>query len=432
MNNLSETSLRPTVEPTKIEDLLFFARMYPHADEETPVSPPTTLGRDLSCDVTLDDASVSRHHARIERAGRDQLVLRDLDSRNGCFVNRCRVDGEHIVKPGDLIRLGEVLLRLVCRPQSMMRRADDSEGTLVGGPGLDEVRRRIRLMGATSLRILITGESGTGKELVAQGLHRHHGGGGPFIAVNCAALPEPLVEAELFGYAQGAFTGAARGKQGLFEAARGGTLFLDEVTELPLAGQAKLLRVVESGELRRVGAVSSTRTDCRILCATNRDITREIERGRFRADLAARLAEAEIQLPPLRDRLEDLPRLIEHLCRRAGCRLDLSARVLEAMASYHWPLNVRELDNVVRMLDVMAQGGPVELSMLPDHLTVSTPAPPRGDPSRIAQVLEALRRNDGNIRRTSQILNVSRSFIYRCLDRSGVSPADLREGTEDA
>jgi DNA-binding NtrC family response regulator len=435
MDKLLETSLRPTILAKQGDLRVALAHLYPRADHETILDLPAMLGRDRSCDVTLEDTSVSRQHAVIESGSGGEFLLRDLGSRNGSYLNRRRVEGDAVGRPGDLLRLGDVLLRLVIRPQDLLS-FDDREETLIGGPSLAEVRRHIRLLGPTSLRILITGESGTGKELVAQELHRRLGGtgdGGPFIAVNCAALPDSLVEAELFGYTQGAFTGAVRSKQGLFEAARGGTLFLDEVTELPLPGQAKLLRVVESGEVRRVGAVSPTRTSCRILSATNRDVKLEIERGRFRGDLAARLAEAEISLPPLRERIEDLPRLVEHLARRAGSGLSLTSQVLEALASYPWPLNVRELDNVVRMLDVLAGGAEVELSMLPTHLLASAPPQvPSSRSSKIERVVMTLRQNNGNIRRTSKLLGVSRSFVYRCLDRSGLSPGDLRGGTDHA
>jgi DNA-binding NtrC family response regulator len=231
---------------------------------------------------------------------------------------------------------------------------------------------------------------------------------------------------------RGAFTGAVRDKSGLFEAASGGTLFLDEVTELPLATQAKLLRVVEEQAIRRVGAVRATSVDCRILCATNRDLQRDMAEGRFRPDLGARLAEAEIALPGLADRVEDLPLLVEHLGRRAGCRVVLDVDALEALACHAWPLNVRELDNVVRTLGVLGGGQVVRLAMLPPQLQLLSAgagetlvAPRRG---REERVLEVLQRNEGNVRRTSQEMGVSRSYIYRCLDRQGLRLSELRDG----
>jgi two-component system response regulator HydG len=433
MDELLETSLQPAVAPEKSRRQSLLLQLYPHSSAEYLIQQaPLAMGRDDICQLVLDHPSVSRLHARIEQADHG-LLLQDMDSKNGCTVNREPVSTKTSIKPGDIIRLGEVVLRLVQREMDAARdtRQIDEQSPLIGGSSLAPIRRQIQLMGPTQLRIMITGESGTGKELVARELHRLGQRDGPFIAVNCAALPDSLVEAELFGHAKGAFTGADRSKPGLFEAARGGTLFLDEVTELPMGSQAKLLRAVESGEVRRVGAVQSLRTDCRIVSATNHDVQRDVTNGRFRGDLAARLAEVEIQLPPLRQRIEDLPLLIDHLAARAGCTFELNGEVMEALACYGWPLNVRELDNVVRMLDVMAQGGLVKLSMLPEHLT-STSARPRAQGSKAQLVLDTLRENGGNIRRTSQQLGVSRSYIYRCLDRSGASPKDFRSGTDHA
>jgi two-component system response regulator AtoC len=441
-DDLLDTSVRPVVAPAGPPSALLLLTLHPETiaaahPRSLPLRAlPLSLGRDRSSSIRFDDPSVSRHHARVEPRGEGHVLV-DLGSRNGSFVNRRRVRGETSLTPGDIVRLGDVVLLFASRTVEEAQETETSreaESSLVGGPRLAAARRQIRLLGRTPLRIAILGESGTGKELAARELHRASGRSGPFIAVNCAALPEPLVEAELFGHAKGAFTSATADKPGLFEAARGGTLFLDEVAELPLASQAKLLRVVESGELRRVGAVRSTRVDCRLLSATNHDLDDAVAKRRFRADLAARLAEAKLELPPLRERIEDLPLLVEHLGRRAGARPSLSAEVVEALACYPWPLNVRELDNTIRTLVVLAQGGEVTLSMLPLHLLAARRAQGKGRPggSGSEAILAALRRNGGNIRRTSQELGVSRTRVYRCLDRSGLTPADLRAGTEDA
>jgi two-component system NtrC family response regulator/two-component system response regulator AtoC len=288
---------------------------------------------------------------------------------------------------------------------------------------------------------MVTGESGTGKEVVARELHRVSNLSGPFVAINCAALPEALVESELFGFTRGAFTGATQEKPGLVEVAQGGTLFLDEVTELPLVSQAKLLRVVETGEVRRIGSIKQRQIDCRILSATNHDLSRDIEQNRFRSDLAARLAEAELRLPPLRERLDDLPRLIQYLCRRSGHQLNLSAQAAEVLACYSWPLNIRELDNTLRFLGAVSQGEEIDVGMLPDNVLAGSmssmassrgPAepniatrPPSGQ-AKIQRVIDALRQKNGNIRAASKEIGVSRTYIYRCLDRSGMKPSDFR------
>jgi two-component system response regulator HydG len=290
------------------------------------------------------------------------------------------------------------------------------------------------LLGPTDLKVLVTGESGTGKELASRELHRFSQASGPFIAVNCAALPEPLVEAELFGHARGAFTGAVSDKPGLFEMASGGTLFLDEVSELPLVSQAKLLRAVETQKIRRVGSAREIETRCRIISATNRDLDAMVDAGTFRGDLAARLAEATLDIPPLRNRREDLPLLIDHLSPRA---LTFDARSFERMICYDWPLNVRELSNTVRMLAATVDAGEVAFDHLPPSLQrfqsqTSTPsvAATRPVDERVQSVLDALAMHNGNVRRTSQYLGISRSSIYRCLDISGVDPKSLRSKSQ--
>jgi DNA-binding NtrC family response regulator len=395
---------------------------------------PLLVGRSPEAGVQLDHPSVSRLHARIESQG-TQLLLVDLLSKNGCAVNRKPVPkgGPANLSSGDVVRVGDVVLRLVASPEP---RPSFSTATpsLVGGASLDEVRRLILLLAPTDLRVLVVGKSGTGKELVARELHAHSSCAGPLVAINCAALPETLVETELFGHVRGAFTGAVRDKPGLFETASGGTLFLDEVTELPLSTQAKLLRAVESGEVRRVGGLKAYPARCRIIAATNRELSRELERGRFREDLAARLFEAEIRLPTLAERAEDLPLLIRHLSQRSGISLAFDADALEALACYGWPLNVRELDNLLRTLSVVV-GSAVGVDDLPAQtlaeVTPEREGPPPGgrDPRSsppAAEVVEALRRNGGNIRRTGQELGVSRTFIYGVLRREGLSAREIR------
>jgi DNA-binding NtrC family response regulator len=429
MDLVVETTVRPVTVPEFSTEVLALAQLHPeHRPECAATRLPLTVGRALTCALVLDHPSVSREHARLEKRGA-ALWISDLGSRNGCFVNRRRIQGSSEVRAGDILRLGDMVLRLVSR--ALDDHPVSSESLLVGGPSLADTRRLISLLGPTSLRILVRGKSGTGKELAARDLHRHSERVGPFIALNCAALPESLVETELFGHVKGAFTGALRDKPGLFEAAQGGTLFLDEVTELPAGTQAKLLRVVETGELRRVGSVSSVPTDCRIIAATNHDLEQDIAQGRFRGDLAARLAESEVVLPSLAERIEDLPLLIDHLTERAGCRITFDADAMEILACYAWPLNVRELDNLVRTLSVLSQGGEVGAERLPSHLATqpSGPPAPEGDDSMMDKVLEALRQNGGNIRKTSQQLGVSRTYIYRCLDRSGFDVRTARAGT---
>ncbi|CAN5800907.1 N/A [soil metagenome] len=250
--------------------------------------------------------------------------------------------------------------------------ADPIPTEMVGtSPSLRRVKEQVARVARTSATVLIHGETGAGKELVARSIHARSERGAKgmaFIAVNCAALTESLIESELFGHERGAFTGADRRRAGKFELADGGTLFLDEVAELPLQSQAKLLRVLQDGAFERVGGVETLRVDVRLVTATHRDLARQVERGRFREDLFYRLNVFKIVVPPLRERKEDLRPLVEHLHAQAAARMSrsvapLSERSLRRMMSYGWPGNVRELANAVERATLMHDGGELEVEL---------------------------------------------------------------------
>lgn len=346
-----------------------------------------TIGRDEACDIVLADATASRVHARVTRRDDGALTLVDLGSRNGVFLN-----GEPVGEAGctpragqAVVRLGDSLLCLTTLESVSLE--NRGEGPLVGGASLATVRRQISLIAPTDLPVLVRGETGTGKEVAARMLHQASGRSGPFVPVNCAALPAQLIESELFGHVKGAFTGATQNRKGLFSLADGGTLFLDEVGELPLELQAKLLRVLQEKKVRAVGAEREQSVNVRIVSATHRPLHGS---ELFRPDLLARLAGVEIRLPSLRERPEDILLLANFLLERSelktqrselgaqgefraqGNARSIDSNALEAMMVYQWPLNVRELDNALRYAALRANereaGDTINLGDLPDAL----------------------------------------------------------------
>jgi two-component system response regulator AtoC len=275
--------------------------------------------------------------------------------------------------------------------------------------------------------VLITGETGTGKELVARALHEEGGRkGGPFVAVNCSAISSSLMESELFGHVKGAFTGADREKKGLFAAADGGTLFLDEIGELPLELQPKLLRVLQEGEILRVGETRPRKVDVRVLAATGRDLREEVAMGRFRDDLFYRLAVVELQIPPLRERPEDIPLLAEHFVRRVAAREgrslpELQADALEVLQAYPWPGNVRELENFMEKTMIFCRGETIDLASLPWEVrrrnrneTESLSLKQATLRLECEYIRKALAATGGNRTRAARLLEISlRGLLYK-------------------
>ncbi|MEQ8847748.1 sigma-54 dependent transcriptional regulator [Botrimarina sp.] len=305
--------------------------------------------------------------------------------------------------------------------------ADPCRELLGDSPAMRELKRLIRRAGPTDKPILIQGESGTGKELIARALHRaSRVADKPLVVVNCAALPEQLLESELFGHERGAFTGAVTTKPGLFEVADGGTLLIDEIGELAGSLQAKLLRVLEDGRLRRVGSTRERRVRVRVLTATNRDIAAEVEQHRFREDLYYRIDVLTLRAPPLRSRHNDVPLLAR---RFAGAGWEIDADALEAICNYSWPGNVRQLINAIERAKILAESDRIELCNLPEPVAQCREAAAtdgRRPPGALAEsqrrtIEQALAECGGNKLHAARRLGVSRRSLYRLLEKHGIA-----------
>jgi len=306
-------------------------------------------------------------------------------------------------------------------------------GMIAGSAPMVQVLELVRRVAPTGATVLIHGESGTGKEVIAKAIHHASDRArGPFVAVNCGALPEPLLESEIFGHVKGAFTGASANKKGLFEEAAGGTLLLDEIGEMTPTLQVKLLRALQSGEVRPVGSTQAITVDVRIVAATNRDLEHMIREGEFREDLFYRLNVIPVELPPLRERREDIPRLAEHFlgrfAQRQGRALRLSPAAMERLLRYPWPGNVRELENVMERTAILAQVETIEPDDLPPHVTAGLalgPAPNLGGQQTLAdaeriQIIQTLERCGRNQSRAAEALGIGRTTLWRKLRQYGL------------
>jgi len=311
---------------------------------------------------------------------------------------------------------------------------------LVGGsPPMKEVFRQVARVAGTEAPILLLGESGTGKELLARGIHfRSPRARGPFVSVNVAAIPESLVEAELFGVVKGAFTGATADRAGLFRQADGGTLLLDEIGDMRPDLQAKLLRVLESGEVRPVGGEGEERADVRVIASTNRDLAAAVEEGAFRRDLYHRVAVVVLRLPPLRDRVEDLPLLVRHfLAKHGAAATEVDGEAMRLLAAWHWPGNVRELENELRRAVLLRRApGRIGAEDLAAEIRAGPPAgAPRGFDLRAVEIPEggidlaelekallrkALERTAGNQTKAAALLGITRQTLIYRMEKHGL------------
>ena len=414
-----------------------------------------TLGAIDDNDMVLNEETVSRYHGKVVQE-EDGYVLVDLNSTNGTFINGVRIR-EAYLKSGCTLQLGKMEIKFYYADEKVpiVPSQKDSLGKLIGtNVKMREIYGIIEKIAPSGATVVVEGETGTGKEVVSQTIHDlSPRAKGPMMVFDCGAVPQNLIESELFGHEKGSFTGAIMTRQGIFEMAHGGTLFLDELGELSPDLQPKLLRVLEQREIRRVGTSKAIRVDVRLIAATNRNLEEEVRAGRFRQDLYYRLSVVRIMLPPLRDRPEDIPLLAQHFLnvgpfnRVPGGDVrvhSISPEAMTLLSGYDWPGNVRELLNVIERAVSFAEGQRIEVRDLPDQLQPSTPARevqpfPESDIAfkeakerwvssfERDYLIKLLARNKGNISHAAREAEIDRKYFRKLMKKHGVS-ADMIEG----
>ena len=400
------------------------------------------VGTHPSCDLVLTDPTVSRQHFEIELEP-DGYRIRDLDSLNGLEVDGLRVFDARVGKSA-VLTLGETRIKM--RMSSAAVDVDVSPSTQCGplrgrSVAMRKVFERIERVAPTPSTVLLTGESGTGKEVAARAIHElSPRADRPFVVVDCGALPPTLIESELYGHERGAFTGAERARKGAFEAARGGTLFLDEIGELPLDLQTRLLGVIERRQIQPLGSSAMRDIDVRLIAATNRDLRREANKGTFRADLYFRLSVVGVHMPPLRERVDDLPVYVEAFVtewEEQGLSLEISPDTIAQLQARRWPGNVRELRNVLERAAVLGDlEGPDEPESSPPATAEAPRVAAAIDPEIPFKTSKALliadfervyveqlmARHDGNITRAARAAEIDRAYLLRLLDKFDMRP----------
>jgi DNA-binding NtrC family response regulator len=387
---------------------------------------------------------LSGSHARLLRTAAG-WTLEDCHSTNGTFVNGQRVERVVLVD-GDVIEVGRTLLMYrgaVPTPAGAPADVDTRDlpaepglGTLV--PAIAEDLEALKTVAASPLPILLLGETGTGKEVLAQAIHAISKRAGAMVPVNCGAIPDALVEAQLFGHIRGSFSGAIRDEPGIMRSADGGTLFLDEIGDLPVASQSALLRVLQEGEVLPVGATRVTKVDLRVVAATHRPLAQLVEQERFRRDLYARINAFAFSVPPLRMRREDMPVLLASLLPRVAAgyaaSLAITPAAARALLLHDWPLNVRELHQALARAAVLSRGARIDVRHLPPEIAeraAQPPAPrPSVEPSEAMiredqlrrELLEALEAHGGNVSEIARAMGKARMQVHRWLKRFGINP----------
>jgi len=447
------TRVRTQLEPSRVVELPRLALVVLSGEhrgsEHRMKGDMLRIGKSRENDVVLIDSTVSRSHCEIVRESRGYL-LRDLGSTNGTLLDGAEIR-EVYLRPGAILTVGKVELkvRTFAERIEILPSEQDRFGECVGKSlKMREVFGLLERLAPSDATVLLGGETGTGKDVLARSIHAaSERKDRPFIVVDCGAVVGSLIESELFGHEKGAFTGATARRLGAFEQANGGTLFLDEIGELPLDLQPKLLRVLEQRTFRRVGGNEEIRVDIRVVAASKRKLKMEVERGKFREDLYFRLAVVPIDLPPLRERREDLPLLVETLLEDLASRenedpLEVTSHALDALAAHDWPGNVRELRNVLARAAVLARSAG-ESELEPSHVPMgfggAAPAPSQGiafDPKLSYRDNKTLFEEDfekryvswlldahgGNISAAARAADMDRKYLHKLAKKHGVHP----------
>jgi DNA-binding NtrC family response regulator len=405
---------------------------------------PVRVGRADDLEISLDDQRVSREHAVFEFDGTN-VLLRDLASSNGTFVGPHRIEGSIRIGRGDVVRTGSTRIAVVLAthpsPPLAIRAAsvhDNPKDFVAVDPATVSLLALVKRLAASELPVLVHGETGSGKEVVARTLHRYSARAGrPFVAINCATLPESLAESELFGHERGAFTGATSRKVGLFERANGGTLMLDEVGELSIGNQARLLRVLQERVIQRLGSTEAIEVSVRVIAATNRDLVAAVARGQFREDLYFRLNGVTVSVSPLRSRPRDILPLVERVLAERGGGYTLGPGVAGTLQSYRWPGNVRELRNAIEYAVAFTQEREIRLEHLPPQLRGEDGADARDNTSPLREkvgdvergaIISALETAGWNQSRAARELGISRRALIYKMERYGLKPRPAQGG----
>lgn len=423
--------------------------------------PVTRIGKRENNDLILDEKTVSRNHVEIAQ-NENGYILRDLESTNGTYINDIRVK-EAYLSPGDIIRIGTVRIEFLTFDEKVQ--IEPSTRTEFG-PLLGRSRRMRQIfsilekISPTNATVLIEGETGTGKELVARAIHQNSPRKNKsFVVFDCSAVAPNLIESELFGHVKGSFTGAVATRKGAFEEANGGTIFLDEIGELSPELQPKLLRALEQREIKKVGSNDSAPIDVRVVCATNKNLKKEVSENRFRQDLYYRLSVVKISMPPLRERPDDIPFMIEKLLASSKFNVlpdgklkvvRVEDNAIKMLARYQWPGNVRELVNILERMVPMVEGNAItgqHVSFIfeemereeesTERMSVDMGLPFKEAKQKIVESFEKdylaalLRRNNYNISKTAREAGIDRKHIRNLLKKYGIIGEDTPENDED-